>query len=138
MVLQTMNIAMNNGEKGELIHENEGWRKQLALLEDENIHFKTRLADILKSDFVRSRLEELEYFQNRFLKMDEQLGLLKHEVREQLYHLQQEHFHVNGEYKKIVDVQRKLEVKIIIIKENFEKLSVEFNGYLNTHFQQLS
>jgi len=110
----------------------------LALLEDENIHFKTRLADILKSDFVRSRLEELEYFQNRFLKMDEQLGLLKHEVREQLYHLQQEHFHVNGEYKKIVDVQRKLEVKIIIIKENFEKLSVEFNGYLNTHFQQLS
>jgi len=129
---------MNNGEKGELIHENEGWRKQLALLEDENIHFKTRLADILKSDFVRSRLEELEYFQNRFLKMDEQLGLLKHEVREQLYHLQQEHFHVNGEYKKIVDVQRKLEVKIIIIKENFEKLSVEFNGYLNTHFQQLS
>ena len=135
---QTMNLAMNNGEKGELIHENEGWRKQLALLEDENIHFKTRLADILKSDFVRSRLEELEYFQNRFLKMDEQLGLLKHEVREQLYHLQQEHFHVNGEYKKVIDVQRKLEVKIIIIKENFEKLSVEFNGYLNSHFQQPS
>jgi len=136
LVLQTMNIAMNNGEKGELIHENEGWRKQLALLEDENIHFKTRLADILKSDFVRSRLEELEYFQNRFLKMDEQLGLLKHEVREQLYHLQQEH--INGEYKKVIEVQRKLEVKIIIIKENFEKLSVEFNGYLNTHFQQTS
>jgi len=135
-VLQTMNIAMNNGEKGELIYENEGWRKQLALLEDENIHFKTRLADILKSDFVRSRLEELEYFQNRFLKMDEQLGLLKHEVREQLYHLQQEH--INGEYKKVIEVQRKLEVKIIIIKENFEKLSVEFNGYLNTHFQQTS
>jgi len=127
---------MNNGEKGELIHENEGWRKQLALLEDENIHFKTRLADILKSDFVRSRLEELEYFQNRFLKMDEQLGLLKHEVREQLYHLQQEH--INGEYKKVIEVQRKLEVKIIIIKENFEKLSVEFNGYLNAHFQQTS
>lgn len=135
-MLQTMNIAMNNGEKGELIHENEGWRKQLALLEDENIHFKTRLADILKSDFVRSRLEELEYFQNRFLKMDEQLGLLKHEVREQLYHLQQEH--INGEYKKVIEVQRKLEVKIIIIKENFEKLSVEFNGYLNAHFQQTS
>ncbi|HEY0612551.1 MAG TPA: hypothetical protein VGD35_22905 [Chitinophaga sp.] len=131
-----MNLAMNNGEKGELIYENEGWRKQLALLEDENIRFKTRLADILNNDFVRSRLEELEYFQNRFLKMDEQLGLLKHEVREQLYHLQQEHFHVNGEYKKIIDVQRKLEVKIIIIKENFEKLSVEFNGYLNNNFQQ--
>jgi len=48
LAVQIMNIAMNNGEKGELIHENEGWRKQLALLEDENIQFKTRLADILK------------------------------------------------------------------------------------------
>lgn len=133
-----MNIAMNNGEKGELIYENEGWRKQLAILEDENIHFKTRLADILKSDFVKSKLEELEYFQNRFLKMDEQLGLLKHEVREQLYHLRQEHFHVNGEYKKLIEVQRRLEVKIIIIKENFEKLSVEFNGYLNNDPRQPS
>lgn len=128
-----MNLAMNNGEKGELIYENEGWRKQLAILEDENIHFKTRLADILKSDFIKSKLEELEYFQNRFLKMDEQLSLLKHEVREQLYHLQQEHFPMNGEHKKVIDLQRKLEVKIIIIKENFEKLSVEFNGYLNNH-----
>lgn len=133
-----MNLAMTNGEKGELIYENEGWRKELALLEDENIHFKTRLADILKNSFHRNQLENLEYFQNRFLKMDEQLVLLKHEVREQLYHLQQEHFHMNGEYKKAVEVQRKLEVKIIIIKENFKKLSIEFNGYLNNHSRQLS
>lgn len=133
-----MNLAMTNGKKGGLIYENEGWRKELALLEDKNIHFKTRLADILKNSFHRSQLENLEYFQNRFLKLDEQLVLLKHEVREQLYHLQQEHFHMNGEYKKAVEVQRKLEVKIIIIKENFEKLSMEFNGYLTNHSRQLS
>lgn len=133
-----MNVAMTNGKRGELIHENEGWRKNLALLEDENIHFKTRLANILNGTFQKDQLEHLEYFQNRFLKMDEQLSLLKHEVREQLYHLQQEHFHMNGEYKKALDVQKRLEVKIIIVRENFEKLSVEFNSYMNNNFQQLA
>lgn len=130
-----MNLEMTNGKRGELIHENEGWRKQLAILEDENIHFKTRLADILKRSSHKDQLENLEYFQNRFLKMDEQLSLLKHEVREQLYHLQQEHFHVNGEYKRAVDLQKRLEVKIIIIQENFDKLSTEFNSYLVSNFQ---
>lgn len=130
-----MNLEMTNGKRGELIHENEGWRKQLAILEDENIHFKTRLADILKRSSHKNQLENLEYFQNRFLKMDEQLSLLKHEVREQLYHLQQEHFHVNGEYKRAVDLQKRLEVKIIIIQENFDKLSTEFNSYLEDNFQ---
>lgn len=130
-----MNLEMTNGKRGELIHENEGWRKQLAILEDENIHFKTRLADILKRSSHKDQLENLEYFQNRFLKMDEQLSLLKHEVREQLYHLQQEHFHVNGEYKRAVDLQKRLEVKIIIIQENFDKLSTEFNSYLEDNFQ---
>lgn len=125
-----MNKEMTNGQRGELIDENDSWRKQLALLEDENIHFKTQLADILKSSFSKEQLEQLEYFQNRFLKMDEQLSLLKHEVREQLYHLQQGHFHLNGEFKKAVDLQKRLEVKIIIINENFEKLSSEFNEYL--------
>ena len=130
-----MNVEMTNGKQGELIHENEGWRKQLAILEDENIHFKTRLADILKSSSHKDQLENLEYFQNRFLKMDEQLSLVKHEVREQLYHLQQEHFHVNGEYKRAIDLQKRLEVKIIIIQENFDKLSTEFNNYLESNFQ---
>lgn len=130
-----MNLEMTNGKRGELIHESEGWRKQLAILEDENIHFKTRLADILKRSSHKDQLENLEYFQNRFLKMDEQLSLLKHEVREQLYHLQQEHFHVNGEYKRAVDLQKRLEVKIIIIQENFDKLSTEFNNYLEDNFQ---
>lgn len=130
-----MNLEMTNGKRGELIHENEGWRKQLAILEDENIHFKTRLANILKRSSHKDQLENLEYFQNRFLKMDEQLSLLKHEVREQLYHLQQEHFHVNGEYKRAVDLQKRLEVKIIIIQENFDKLSTEFNSYLKGNFQ---
>lgn len=125
---------MTNGKIGELKYENEGWRKQLALLEDENIHFKTRLANTLKGSFHKEHLENLEYFQNRFLKMDEQLSLLKHEVGEQLYHLQQEHFHVNGEYKKAADLQKRLEVKIIIIQENFDKLSAEFNSFMASNF----
>lgn len=129
-----MNIEMTNGKRGELIGESEAWRRQLALLEDENIHFKTRLASILKHDFRKDQLEQLEYFQNRFLKMDEQLSLLRHEVGEQLYLLSQQSLSLNGQFKKALDLQKRLEVKLIIVHENFSKLSTEFNGYLQEHF----
>ncbi|WP_145717679.1 hypothetical protein [Chitinophaga japonensis] len=125
---------MTNGKRAALIEESEAWRRQLALLEDENIHFKTRLAGILRHDFRKDQLEQLEYFQNRFLKMDEQLSLLRHEVGEQLYLLSQAGMHQNGQFKKVQDLQKRLEVKIIIVHENFSKLSTEFNGYLQEHF----
>jgi len=125
---------MTNGKRAALIEESEAWRKQLALLEDENIHFKTKLAGILKNDFRKDQLEQLEYFQNRFLKMDEQLSLLRHEVGEQRYLLSQASMHQNAQFKKAQDLQKRLEVKIIIIHENFSKLSAEFNGYLREHF----
>jgi hypothetical protein len=120
---------MNNSKPGKLIMSSESWKDELKVLEDENIRFKTRLADILATGFHKDQLERLEYFQNKFLKMDEQISLLRHEVREQL-HLQQQPALSNGQLKKTMNLQRRLEVKMIIIHEYFDKLSAEFNNYL--------
>jgi hypothetical protein len=124
---------MTNGKRDELIDKTKAWRRQLALLEDENIHFKTRLADVLQSHFHKDQLDQLEHFQNSFLKMDEQLGLLKHEVREQLYQLQQDRVLAGGALNDINDLQQRLELKIAIVQENFDRLSREFNGYLQQY-----
>ena len=118
----------------DLIMENESWRNKLKALEDGTIRFKTRLAEILAGNFTKEQLEQLEYFQNRFLKMDEQIGLLRHEVREQLYLLQQSGHVTTLQWGKTMDLQKKLDVKMIIIHENFDKLSQEFNSYLQHHF----
>jgi len=121
---------MRNGKPGELIADNENWKNELKVLEDGIIRFKTKLAGILEADLQPYELEQLEYFQNKFLKMDDQISLLRHEVREQLHLLQQLSQSNGPQLKKILDLQYRLEVKMIIIQGNFDLLSAEFSGYL--------
>ncbi|HEY8916579.1 MAG TPA: hypothetical protein VIM87_09080 [Chitinophaga sp.] len=125
---------MRNGKTGELIADNENWKNELKVLEDGIIRFKTRLAGILEADLQPYELEQLEYFQNKFLKMDDQISLLRHEVREQLHLLQQLSQSNGPQLKKILDLQYRLEVKMIIIQGNFDLLSAEFSGYLQKTF----
>jgi len=122
---------MVNYKLEELKTTQESWKKDLKALEDENIYFKTRLAHILRSEPAREQLEVLEYFQNRFLKTDEQISLLRHEIREQQYLLQPTS-HTNGlQLRKTIDMQKRLEVKIIIIRENSDNLRAAFNDFLS-------
>lgn len=121
---------MRNGKTGELIADNENWKNELKVLEEGIIRFKTKLAGILEADLQLYELEQLEYFQNKFLKMDDQISLLRHEVREQLHLLQQLSQSNGPQLKKILDLQYRLEVKMIIIQGNFDLLSAEFSGYL--------
>jgi hypothetical protein len=125
---------MVNGKLGELIMAQESWKKGLKALEDENIYFKTKLAHILKTDPDKEQLEVLEYFQNKFLKTDEQISLLRHEIREQQYLLKPAS-QTNGlQLRKTIDMQKRLEVKIIILGENFEHLRISFNEFLSDNF----
>lgn len=124
---------MANGKLTQLIAENESWKQQLKQLEDENIHSKTSLANMLKAGRQpEEQLEILENFQNRFLRMDEHIILFRHEIREQLYILEQD-AHVNRmSLHKTIDQQNRLGIRFIIIQESFEKLTAEFNNYLQS------
>lgn len=125
---------MVNTKVGELTTAHEAWKKGLKALEDENIWFKTRLAHILKAEPDKEQLEVLEYFQNKFLKADEQISLLRHEIREQQYLLQPA-THTNGlQLRKTIDMQKRLEVKFIILKEHFDHLRISFSDYLSDNF----
>lgn len=125
---------MVNYKLEELITTQETWKKALKALEDENIYFKTRLAHILKTEPAKEQLEVLEYFQNRFLKTDEQISLLRHEIREQQYLLHPTS-HTNGlQLRKTLDIQKRLEVKIIILRENFDNLRLSFNEFLTENY----
>jgi hypothetical protein len=122
-----MALQMVNDRLGEY----ESLKKSLKVLEDENIYFKTRLAHILKTDPDKDQLEVLEYFQNRFMRTDEQISLLRHEIREQQYLLQPTNV---LQLRKTIDMQKRLEVKIIVLMENVEHLRISFNEYLSEKF----
>lgn len=118
----------------ELIPENEGWRNKLKMLEEETIRFKLLLARILLNGLHKDQLDYLEYFQNRFLKIDERISLLRHEVREHQQLLQQ--FEKGDGTNHSIDLigqHKDLGVKIEFIKENFDKLSQEFNHYVSVN-----
>ncbi|CAL1518884.1 hypothetical protein [Chitinophaga sp. MM2321] len=113
--------------------QNESLKYALAVLEDETIYFKIKLTRILSNDFERSHLEQLEVFQHRFLKMDEQIGLLRHEAGELQEALKQVD-KTTLEPESVKEFRRMLEAKIDIIKDTFDILSADFKMYLHQSF----
>lgn len=111
----------------------ESWKYILRVMEDETIIFKTQLADILSNDFDRRHLGHLEVFQHRFLKIDEQIGLLRHEVRELLEAMQ--HDSRTAIYPaRVTALQEMLAAKIDTLQDSFETLAMDFKRYLHTYF----
>lgn len=114
----------------------ESWKYILRVMEDETIIFKTQLADILSNDFERRHLVHLEVFQHRFLKMDEQIGLLRHEVRELQMVAQQD----NGTAihpGSVTALQEMLMAKMDTVQDNFEILASDFKTYLHKYFPSI-
>ena len=113
--------------------QHESWRCILRALEDETIFFKTKLAYILSKDFERSHLRHLEIFQHRFLIMDEQVKLLRHELIELQEFMQknkQTSHHSGGD----IVLQETLAAKIYRIQESFDTLASDFRMYLDQFF----
>lgn len=62
--------------------ETETWKQLLNERMEENVLLKNSLADILKNNFDKNSLEDIEDFQNQFIKEDELINLLKKDVNE--------------------------------------------------------
>ncbi|HEY0273912.1 MAG TPA: hypothetical protein VGC22_12050 [Chitinophaga sp.] len=54
---------------------------EIAGLEAKNVYFKHTLAETLMSDTHKEQLDYFEYFQNRFLQLDQKIGLLKTDMK---------------------------------------------------------
>ncbi|SHL61181.1 hypothetical protein SAMN05444266_104161 [Chitinophaga jiangningensis] len=109
-----------------LIEENKAWKTQIKQLESENIDFKSQLVALLKTYHGRVAISQVEVFHNRLLQMDEQIMLLRHEIREQEHLLQEDSI----PYSKAINKQRQLEVKLIVVQENLDKLRATFHEYI--------
>ena len=114
----------------QLQHESDAWKRLLCFMMDENVHLKYRLSEVLKDKFDKNLLDELENFQNRFIKEDEQVGLLRNDVAE-LDKLFVREIFGDGEIMKKVGIQlKKLRKNIESAERQFGKMKSEFNSYL--------
>lgn len=73
---------MPNHQLKQLQYETATWKRLLSYMMDENIHLKNRLSEILCNDFDKKHLDTIADFQSEFIKEDQLIGLLRHEVAE--------------------------------------------------------
>ncbi|MDQ0110225.1 putative transcriptional regulator [Chitinophaga terrae (ex Kim and Jung 2007)] len=111
--------------------EHESWNYILRVIEDETIFFKTKLACILSNDFEKSHLGNLEIFQYRFLKMDEQVILVRHELRE-FQDILRRSSPGTATSEAITRLRNTLEMKIDKLQESFDVLASDFRMYMHS------
>lgn len=111
-------------------HENETWKRLLEFLQIENVHLKTRLANITRESITKDLLEQIEYYQNQFVKEDETIALLRHDVAGQQHWLTREFYEDGSIWRELLRKQEKLRREIEIAEQRFNKLKFEFNNYL--------
>lgn len=116
----------------ELQAQHESRKYLLKVLEDENICFKLKLARILSTDFDRRELGRLEYFQSRFLKMDEQIALLRHEISEQQGVLAS--IQTSAGLKDATTSELMMERRFTTVQQHFDMLDADFRHYLRQSF----
>ena len=112
-------------------HEVETWKRMLLYMQEENIHLKNRLSEVLKDRFDKKMLEVVEVFQSKFITQDDLMNSLKKEVaaiEETIYSKTISSRNVtNLSEKRIAAIRNNLEVA----EKMFAGIKTDFNHYLS-------
>jgi len=119
----------------QLQYETDTWKRALAFMMDENIYLKNRLSEILSDRFNKALLDEVELFQNKFLKEDELIGLLRNDITEMERILAREIFEDGRMIDEIDRKLKKVRNNITIAEKQFAKLKSAFNSYLRENIE---
>lgn len=106
------------------------WKRTLTCLLQENAFLKIRLSEVIQlqnsdSDFLNSA----ELFQNRFLRKDEIITIMRQDVAELEKLLSNDLYDTILE-KDVIQKQQKMRHELDNIEVNFNKLKFDFNSYL--------
>ncbi|OSZ77131.1 hypothetical protein CAP36_11995 [Chitinophagaceae bacterium IBVUCB2] len=115
------------------IYERDTWCRLLDYLEEENILYKNRIANILKSDSDSLLIEMIESFLNKFVMEDAIISILRHDIAKANIKIvaKGKDFGKDGNSTDIIITQDKLRGEIEIIEQQFNRLKFEFNKYLS-------
>lgn len=114
----------------QLQYESDTWKRLLAFMMDETIHLKQRLGEVVQQKEDNILLEKAERFQNRFLKEDHHIGLLRNEVADFDKLLMHEVFE-DGRIARLLEHRiKRIRGNLKNAEEQLSKLKHEFNSYV--------
>jgi hypothetical protein len=124
-------IEMPNDKLMQLRYESDTWKRLLGFMMDENVHLKFRLSDILKNNFNKQLLEQLEIFQSNFVKVDDLISVLRNDLAELDKQLV---WKMPEEVKTVRDIEikmKKIRNNINNAENQFSQLKSEFISFLS-------
>ena len=117
----------------QLRREYDTWKRSLGFMMEENAHLKGKISDLVKNGINSGFLETLESFQNRFIREDELISVLRDEVKGFEKLLNKETFADGRTIKQAIRKSKQTREHIEIAKEAFSKLQTEFHNYLSQY-----
>lgn len=114
----------------QFIYESEEWGRLLAFLKQENVFYKSRLADVVNNSEDEDVLLAAERFQEDFLSQDRMIDFLSSELCKQAKLLQKDIYLDAGIFTELVQNQKTLRNDIQKAEEIFSRTKTEFALYL--------
>lgn len=116
----------------QFVYESEEWGRLLAFLKQENVFYKSRLAEALNTVEDDEFVEEAEKFNEDFLSQDRIIDFLTEELNAHNKLLQKD-WYVDGEVlKDVIRHQKRLRTDIEKAEEIFSGIKKNFAGFLNS------
>ena len=119
----------------QLQYEINTWKRLLSFMSEENIQLKNRLSEVLKNNFDKNLLEEVEIFYTNIIKEDELFILLRNEINELDNLLVRKVFEEKEFMKNFEKKFRRFSNNIKNSEKQFGKLKLNFNNYLTVNIQ---
>jgi hypothetical protein len=128
MASMNENVVITQGN-----NEAEGWKRILGFLQQENIHQKNRLAEMLRrSNRNEYLLEIAEHYQNRFLQQDEAFRLMWNDLSRLERLIKEEMLKNHPHAGELSYRQMLLRKEIKSLELNFDKLKIDFARFSKT------
>lgn len=125
-----MKTVYPNSILRQFMYESEEWGRLLAFMKQENVFYKSRLAEIVNESDDEETITKAENFNEDFLSQDRIIGFLSDEVKRQSKLLQKD-LHLDGEIlNDVIRHQKKLRSDIEKTEEIFSGIKRNFSGFL--------
>ena len=111
-------------------HEINTWKRMLGFMQEENVHLKNRLSEVLKDRFNKDLLDTVEFYQTKFIEEDEMIVLLKTKVSELENTLLNTILSNDSNDKLLSKKIEKLRKGIDDAEKKFNSVNNNFNKYL--------
>ena len=116
------------------MYEAQSWGRMLNFFLQENVSFKTRLAEIVNYNLDLEDIEMAEKFQEEFLAQDRTISFLLDELYHQSKLLERDKYEDSELFKEIIKNQKKIRKDIKNGEQLFIKMKEQFSEYLNNNF----